>query len=98
MKGKVIKLLIVVAFLMPLSAPSHAGENYGTRDNFDRGWQSDENSDRRDIEDSFGRAYQPSGNEGRRGTRDNFDRGWQSDENSDRRDTEDSFGRGYQNN
>ena len=58
MKGKVIKLLIVVAFLMPLSAPSHAGEKYGTRDNFDRGWQSDENSDRRDTEDSFGRDYQ----------------------------------------
>ena len=45
MKGKVIKLLVVVAFLMPLSATSHAGANYGTRDNFDRGWQSDENSD-----------------------------------------------------
>ena len=58
MKGKVIKLLVVVEFLMPLSATSHAGANYGTRDNFDRGWQSDENSERRDTEDSFGRDYQ----------------------------------------
>ena len=58
MKSKVIKLFIVVALIMPLSAPSHAGEKYGTRDNFDRGWQSDENGDRRDTEDNFGRGYQ----------------------------------------